>query len=195
MKPKKIAICVGIIAVVVLLYIWLKPPTYTPLLPYTPHVRGPANATVTVIEFSDFQCPVCQRAFPEIEQARNDYEFKFIYAQFPLLEIHPRALQVAEASECAADQGKFWEFHDAVFTNLQLADSDLINYASAIGLDSAMFTTCLRSGAMKDRVLAQEQEGIRKGVTATPTFFINGKKHVGVLTAEELGRIVGKKIN
>ncbi len=160
---------------------------YVFLSEYTEHTKG--SGQIEVIEYSDFQCPACGAAYPEVKNiiSQAGDKVKVIYKQFPLTSIHPYAFKAAEASECAADQGKFWEYHDKLFDNQNKLDVvSLKKYAADIGLDTANFNACLDTGTMASRVRADMEEAISKGVRATPTFFVNGKKHEGVLTLQKL---------
>lgn len=137
---------------------------------------------IIIEEFSDFQCPFCKRVVPTIQQVKQEYgnQVEVVYKHFPLSSIHPNAQKAAEASECALDQGKFWEMHDKLFENQQaLDDASLKRYAADLGLDASKFNICLDSGEKSAKVLAEFNEGRQKGVTGTPTFFINGQKIVG----------------
>jgi protein-disulfide isomerase len=145
--------------------------------------RGPEDAAVTIIEFSDFQCPYCGRFFqqtlPQL-MARYGDRVRFVYRDFPLDQIHPNARNAAIAAECADDQGKFWEYHDVLFSNQQaLGVADLKRYAEQLGLDTDAFSKCLDSQQYNDEVNADLRDGIQAGVSGTPTFFINGRRVVG----------------
>jgi len=143
--------------------------------------RGAAYAPVTIIEYSDFQCPFCSRAAGTMDQLLQEYpgQIKLIYMNFPL-GFHENAQKAAEAFECAADQGKAFEMHDKMFANQQsLSVTDLKRYASELGMDTARFSICLDTGAKAPTVQAQIDAGVAAGVQGTPTFFINGKKIVG----------------
>jgi protein-disulfide isomerase len=147
-------------------------------------IKGKSNAKVTIVEYSDFQCPYCARATTEaVAQIIKDYvdtgKVRLIFRHFPL-SMHQNAAKAAEVAECAGDQGKFWEMHDKLFANQQALDVEsLKKYASDLGLDTTKFNTCLTTGAKQSIVQAQVSEGSRFGVTGTPTFFINGKQVVG----------------
>lgn len=147
---------------------------------YTPKpLAGNPNATVHIVEFSDFQCPWCGLAYPVVEQLMTTYgdRVSFEYKQFPLTNLHKFAFHAAEASECANDQGKFWDYYDLLFTHQkELTTSDLKDYAKQLGLDTKKFNDCLDSGAKAKYVTADFNEGIGKGVQGTPSFFINGQK-------------------
>jgi protein-disulfide isomerase len=140
-------------------------------------VEGSSNAKVTIVEYSDFQCPYCGSAQPTIKQVMDYYEgkIKLQFKHFPL-SFHQYAEKAAEAAECAADQGKFWEMHDMMFSNSNaLTVDNLKQYAKTIGLDTSTFNCCLDSGKKAAAVQADMQEGVAAGVTGTPAFFINGK--------------------
>ena len=145
--------------------------------------KGPEEASVTLVEFTDYQCPFCRRHF---EQTMPDllraYEgrIKYVVLNFPIASIHPSAQKASEAAECAFDQGKFWEYHDTLFTNQQALDVDsLKQYARDLSLDAGPFDACLDSGAKTQLVLADVQAAHGYGVSGTPTFFINGESLVG----------------
>ncbi|MBI4163400.1 MAG: DsbA family protein [Candidatus Aenigmarchaeota archaeon] len=160
---------------------------YVFLSEYTEHSKG--SGQIEVVEYSDFQCPACGAAYPEVKNIISQAEdkVKVIYKQLPLTSIHPYAFKAAEASECAADQGKFWEYHNKLFDNQNKLDVvSLKKYAADIGLDTVNFNACLDTGATAGRVRADMEEAKSKGVRATPTFFVNGKKHEGVLTLQKL---------
>ncbi|MFH1095454.1 MAG: DsbA family protein [Candidatus Micrarchaeota archaeon] len=147
--------------------------------------QGPADAKVAVVEYADFQCPFCARAYPTVKQVMGDYNGKvrFYFKNFPL-SFHQNAQKAAEAYECALEQGKPWEYHDALFTNGQgdgtgLDTASLKQYAAQLGLDTAKFDACLDGGQMASRVAAEQAEGSRNGVSGTPTFFVNGQILVG----------------
>ncbi len=157
------------------------------------HVRGNFQAPVTIIEFSDFQCPFCQRFHPTVQQILDDYpnQVRWVYKHFPLDSIHSEARPSAEASECAAEQGKFWEFTDALFENQSRLGSNLYEeLASQIGLNSSQFESCISSRKYKDKVEADYQEGIAAGVRGTPGGFINGRVIPGAVPYESLKAFV-----
>jgi protein-disulfide isomerase len=144
-------------------------------------VKGPANAKVTVIAFSDFQCPFCSRAVPTLKQVEDDYKGKvrIAFKQLPL-PFHDKAHLAAEASLAANEQGKFWQMHDKLFANQQALDRpSLEKYAEELGLNMSKFRAALDSGKFKERVDRESKEGAAVGATGTPTFFINGHKLVG----------------
>lgn len=149
------------------------------------HVLGDAAATVTVIEYGDFQCPICVRfareTYPTIKANYIDTgRVRWVYRQFPLTVVHPLAQGAAEASECADLQGKFWEYHDALFESWPaLERADLIEAATTLGLDVDAFTSCIDGSASQSAVSEDVATGTDAGVTGTPTFYINGEKFGG----------------
>jgi predicted DsbA family dithiol-disulfide isomerase len=140
--------------------------------------KGPATAPVTIVEFSDFECPYCGGLFPTLQQVEKNYSEKvrIVYRQFPLSNIHPHAMKAAEASLCANEQKKFWEFHDSMFSNQkELSVPDLKQRAVDLKLDTQAFNQCLDSGRHAAAIQADIQEGARSGVSGTPALFINGR--------------------
>jgi protein-disulfide isomerase len=142
------------------------------------HQRGPARAPVTLVEYSDFQCPFCGQAFyvlRDIEDRFRD-DLRFVYRHFPLTEVHPLALIAAEASEAASDQGRFWEMHDTLFGNQpRFQPEELIAYAGQLGLDVDAFTEDLMALRHRDRIREDFMGGVRSGVNGTPSIFLNGE--------------------
>jgi len=137
---------------------------------------GPATAPVTIVEFSDFQCPFCSKVEPTIKRVMADYagKVRFVFRDYPL-PFHEHAEKAAEASHCAEAQDKYWPMHDAMFEHQDQLDVDgLKKLAAGIGLDAAKFATCLDSGKMKETVAANQKAGTAVGVQGTPHFFING---------------------
>lgn len=141
--------------------------------------KGPEDAAVTVIEFSDFQCPFCSRFYAQtLPQLNENYgdRIRFVFRDFPLTSIHPFAQKAAEAAECADDQDAFWGYHDLLFENQSALDIDsLKGYASSLELDTATFDECLDSGKYAAEVEKDVQDGVAAGVRGTPAFFINGR--------------------
>jgi protein-disulfide isomerase len=138
---------------------------------------GPDDAPVTVIEFSDYLCPHCRKAMTVAGRIRDEYRglIRWVYMDFPL-EIHPGAKEIARAPRCARDQGKFWEFHERLLAaEGRLGPSDLEALAGALGLDVGRFRTCMAGTGHADEVERDMAEGIAAGVSATPTFLVNGK--------------------
>jgi formate-nitrite transporter family protein len=161
----------------------------TPPVSDADHRAGPDDAPVTLVEYGDFECPHCRRAHPIVLEVRRrmGQRLRFVFRHFPLSEAHPHAMHAAEAAEAAADQGKFWEMHDAFFENQEaLEDPDLIRYAQELGLDAERVERELESSAHAKRVREQFRSGVRSGVNGTPTFFINGLRHDGSWDADTL---------
>jgi protein-disulfide isomerase len=149
--------------------------------------RGPATAPVTIFEWSDYECPFCQRAQDVLQRLRGEFSHtvRFVFKDFPLRS-HPNALPAALAARCAGAQGRYWEYHDLLFAaQPDLSRDHLIGYARRLGLDAAAFTECLDTGRFRDAVLADQREGREAGVRATPTFFINQRKIEGALPLED----------
>lgn len=146
------------------------------------HTLGDPDAAVTLIEYGDFECPHCGRAYPIVHQIieRMGDQLQFVFRHFPLQEQHPHALHAASAAEAAGAQGKFWEMHDQLFEHQDaLEDEHLVKYASAIGADADRVRKELQDETHADTVRAHFMGGVRKGVNGTPTFFINGKRFDG----------------
>lgn len=151
-------------------------------------VKGPDDAKVTIVEFSDFECPYCANAVPVIKEilARYPSQVRFVYRHFPLQDIHSSAFQAAEAAECAAEQGKFWEMHDKLFANQTVFGMEnLRQYAAEISLDLAQFSACRESGRARAAIEQDLADGQRYGVNGTPTFFVNNTMLFGVSELEE----------
>ena len=166
-------------------------------LPAGAPARGPEKAPITIVEFSDFQCPYCVRAQPTLKRVRTTYgdNVRFVFVDFPL-DIHPQAKKAHEAAACAHEQGKFWPMYDRLFTSegkFQVAD--LKGYASETGLDPAAFDTCLDSGRHADASERGVEEGARNGVTGTPAFFINGRMVVGAQPYEAFAQIIDDELD
>jgi len=146
-------------------------------------VLGNRNAEISIIEFSDFQCPFCARAFQgalaDFKQSNyfTDGKVNLVYKQFPLNSIHPYAQKAAEASLCAQEQGKFWEYHDKLFTNQQALDvTSLKSYASQLGLDTGKFNSCLDDGKYRNEVSKETAQATSAGGQGTPFFVIVNTK-------------------
>jgi protein-disulfide isomerase len=158
-------------------------------------VIGPANAKITVIEFSDFQCPYCSKAVAEMKEVMRQMptEVKLIYKQFPL-DSHSQAQFGAEASLAAQAQGKFWEMHDLLYAGFpDLGRARVMGYARQLGLDVKRFTTEVDSHKYKARVASEVSEGDTAGVAGTPTFFFNGRKYNGVFEAKTVVPLLRKE--
>ncbi len=148
----------------------------------SPPARGPADAVLEVLEFSDFECPFCAEARPVIDSlaALHPDEVRVVYRHYPL-PVHPHARAAAIASVEAARQGAFWPYHDLLFTHRErLTDVDLVGYADSLGLDTAAFAKAIRERSHEEAVEADVELGRALGVTGTPTFFVGGYRLVGV---------------
>ncbi|NGZ28955.1 MAG: DsbA family protein [Magnetococcales bacterium] len=158
--------------------------------------RGPATAPVTIVEFSDFECPYCKRAAATLKEVENLYgnKVRITYRNY-LLPSHGNALNAAEASLCAAEQKKFWEYHDILFENIdKLGMEDLKKYAERLNLDTAKFGQCMDSNRNLTRPQKDMRDAARQGVTGTPTFFINGKRLVGAQPISEFQRVIDAEL-
>lgn len=159
-------------------------------------VRGPASAPITIIEYSDYQCPFCGRVTPTLEKLRAAYpdKIRLVFKDFPLPN-HAEAPKASEAAHCASEQGKYWEMHDRLFANQQaLTIPDLKKHAAAIGLDAAKFAECLDSGKHTAIVTADLEEGQKLGIQSTPTLYINGRPVVGAQPYEVFAAIVEEEL-
>jgi protein-disulfide isomerase len=159
--------------------------------------KGPADAPVTIVEFSDYQCPFCRRVEPTVAEVLSRYEGKvrFVYRHFPLDRIHPQARAASEAAACADRQGKFWEYHEQLFAeNAQLDRAGLDAIAEKTGLDTAAFKTCMDEGHTKDLVQKDLEAGSEAGVSGTPAFFINGIPLRGALPAADFQRVIDEEL-
>jgi protein-disulfide isomerase len=160
--------------------------------------RGPDNAKVTLVEFSDFQCPFCKDFFDQTEPLLTSTyrdSVRWVYRDFPIASLHPQAEKAAEAGQCAFEEGKFWEYHDRLFRNQgQLDVPSLKAHAAAIGLDANTFAACLDSGKYSQTIQDEFKEGLGYGVTGTPTFYINGRKLVGAQSFAEFQKVLEEEL-
>jgi protein-disulfide isomerase len=142
------------------------------------HVIGPANATITVVNYGDYECPDCHRRHREVEKMFDKLAstVRFVYRHFPLVKVHPRALRAAEAAEAAAAQNKFWEMHRHLYTQSdKLDDRHLHRYAREIGLDLERFDREMAEGTYSDQILSDYHNSVIYGISGAPTTFINGE--------------------
>jgi protein-disulfide isomerase len=158
-------------------------------------LRGSINAPVLIVEFADFECPYCQQIKPVLDKVTAEYPGKvaFAYKDSPL-PMHPHAQKAAEAAHCAGTQGKYWEYHDAIFANKQLEMPQLKETARALKLDGDAFDKCLDSGATADLVKDQLKEADTYKIQGTPSFLINGRFFEGVLTEEQLHATIEEEL-
>ncbi|MFL6057190.1 MAG: Na+/H+ antiporter NhaA, partial [Actinoallomurus sp.] len=160
-----------------------------PVDPERDHIRGPAkDALVTVVEYGDFECPYCGQAEPVVRELLAGYgDVRYVWRHLPLRDVHPNAQLAAEASEAAAAQGAFWEMHDILMDHQgDLRVRDLIGYAEQVGVDVERFSRDLREHAGAARVAEDVESADLSGVSGTPTFFINGRRHHGAYDIETL---------
>ena len=158
--------------------------------------KGPEDAPVTIVEFSDFECPYCSRVNPSLQQVIDTYgdKVRLVFRQFPL-NIHANAQKAAEASLCADEQGKFWEMHDLMFKEQRSLGADqLKEKAARLGLDAAAFNECLDSSRHADAVAADLEAGSRVGVTGTPALFINGRFLSGAQPFNEIAKVIDEEL-
>ncbi|PIR41380.1 MAG: hypothetical protein COV31_01640 [Candidatus Yanofskybacteria bacterium CG10_big_fil_rev_8_21_14_0_10_46_23] len=169
---------------------------------------GPAEAKVTIIEFSDFQCPFCRIFWREaLARIRTEYieagaSVKFVYRDMPL-DIHPMAEITAQASQCANDQGRYWDYHDKIFEEQSLlgpntisyTEQNLVDWAQDINLNLSDFVECVSSQKYKEEVAKDVADGLRVGAGATPTIFINGRRVVGAQPFETFKAIIDSELN
>jgi len=146
------------------------------------HIQGSEHATITLVEYGDYECPHCGRAYPIVKavQKHMGKKLRFVFRNFPLNEAHPHAEIAAETAEAAGAQGKFWEMHDMLFENQGALDfDDLVVYATNVGLDVEKYVAALKGRQHLPHVKEDFTSGVRSGVNGTPTFFINGTRFDG----------------
>jgi protein-disulfide isomerase len=158
---------------------------------------GGAGAPVTIVEFSDFQCPYCSKAEGVVDEVMKKYgdKVRLVYRDYPL-SFHPNAENAAMASECAQEQGKYWEMHKAMFANqAKLLATDLVETAGTLGMDKDKFKACLDTGKFRTEVQKDFQDGQKAGVSGTPTFFINGVMIVGARDVASFTEIIDRELD
>ncbi len=174
----------------------LEAPKVAVDIPAGAPATGPAGAPVTIVEFTDYQCPYCHRAQGTIDQVLQRYSGKvrIVHLDFPL-DGHPQAVPAARAARCAGEQGKFWEYHRGLMTEQgTLEDSDLKARASKLGLDAAAFASCLSSGRHDDAIQASFAQGEQLGVTGTPAYFVNGRLISGARPFESFAEVIDAEL-
>ncbi len=157
------------------------------------HAQGPPDAPVTLVEYGDYECPYCGRAYPIVKRLQTEFgdRLRFVFRNFPLNTIHEHAGVAAQAAEAAASQGKFWDMHDLLYEHQDdLADADLVRYALKLGLEVYKFEAELSGEVHARHVRDDFRSGIRSGVNGTPTFFINGTRYNGPLEYDALKQAV-----
>ena len=159
--------------------------------------RGPEDAAVTIVEFSDYECPFCKRAEPVVEQVLERYgdRVRFVFRHFPLDRIHPRARAAAEAAVCAEEQGRFWEYHDRLFADdAGLDPESLEQHAGEAALDLEAFRACLAQDRVRQRVEEDLVAGRQAGVSGTPAFFVNGIKLSGARPLQDFVELIDAEL-
>jgi protein-disulfide isomerase len=160
--------------------------------------KGPQSAPITIVEFSDFQCSYCKRVLNVLNQVLERYpdQVKLAFRDFPILNIHPHAQKAAEAAHCAAEQGKFWEYHDLLFEKQdEIPTIDFAEPAKALGLELVSFQACLDSQKYKEKVERNYADGVKAGVSGTPAFFINGRLVSGAQPFEAFKAVVDEELD
>jgi protein-disulfide isomerase len=163
-----------------------------PVEPDRDHLRGPADAQITLVEYGDFQCPHCGRAEPVLRELVSEFgDVRYVWRHLPLLDVHPRAQLAAEAAEAAHAQGAFWPMHDLLLEHQdRLSSDDVVGYAERLGLDVERFAKDLRSHRWADRVAGDVESADLSGVSGTPTFFVNGQRQPAPYDIANLSRAV-----
>jgi len=159
--------------------------------------KGNPDAPVTIVEFADFQCPYCGAVQPTLKQVMEKYQGKVQlgYRDFPLRQVHAQAQQAAEAAGCAADQGKFWEYHDLLFANQDRLDpSGLRDQARKVGLNMGQFAACVDSAKFRGQIENDLQAGLISGAGGSPAFYINGKILLGAQPVSEFEKIIDSEL-
>ncbi|MBU1037040.1 DsbA family protein [Patescibacteria group bacterium] len=157
------------------------------------HLRGDLNAPIMIVEFSDFQCPYCDMVHPVLDRLVEEYKGKvaWVYRHLPLDQLHPYAQKASEASECAADQGKFWEYSDKLYENQKLINNDYFSQlAGELKLNQGNFDDCLSSGKYTQKVKDQKNEAITAGLTGTPGLFVNDQFVRGALPYDNFKQLI-----
>lgn len=158
---------------------------------------GPSDAPITIIEFSDYQCPYCRRWYQEVYEpllAAYPGKIKLVYRNLPLTSIHPDAFAAAEAAMCAGDQDAYWQFHDKLFTGDTLGSQIYTRYAQELSLNVDSFETCMKDGKYKAAIEADSDFAVNLGVRSTPTFFINGLAIVGAQPLSVFQQVIDKEL-
>lgn len=153
------------------------------------HIQGAHDASLTLVEYGDYECPACGEAYPVVKNVQSALgkRLRFVFRNFPLTNIHPHAEHAAEAAEAADDRHHYWEMHDVLFENQDaLDDEEIAQFAADLGLDSREIIEEMETNAHRERIIKDFRSGVRSGVNGTPTFFINGIRHNGPWDAESL---------
>ncbi len=161
------------------------------------YARGPADAPITIVEFSDYQCPFCRRWHDEVSQqlfAAYPGKIRLVYRNLPLTSIHPDALSAAEAALCAGDQNAYWDFHDKLFSSQSLDKNTYMQLARDLNLDTTQFEACIDNNTHQATIQADSDFAVNLGVRSTPTFFINGLAVVGAQPLDVFKQIIDKEL-
>jgi len=156
----------------------------TPPVSARDHAQGRADAPVTLVEYGDYECPHCGRAYPIVKAVQRTLgnDLRFVFRNFPLTKSHEHAEHAAEMAEAAGHEGKFWQMHDFLFEHQDtLEDENLIAFAASLGIDPGWAARALAQGLFRERVREDFASGVKSGVNGTPTFFINGARYDGLL--------------
>jgi protein-disulfide isomerase len=159
------------------------------------HIRGPESASVTLVEYGDYECPYCGLANPIVDEIRRELGdgLRFVFRNFPLSEIHPHSEHAAEIAEAAGMHNKFWEMHDTLYKHQNaLDDQHLAEYLALLRVPTSEVKLALTQHAYSDRLREDFMSGVRSGVNGTPTFFINGLRHDGSYERNELLAAIAK---
>ena len=169
-------------------------------VPVTPldHIKGPANAAVTFVEYGDYECPYCGAAYPIVNAIVEKFskELRFAFRHFPMVQIHPFAEAAAQAAEFAGAHGRFWEMHDGLYENQENLGVPLLSaLAEALRLPEDGLRGALANGEYLPKVRDDFLGGVRSGVNGTPTFFINGRRHDGTWAYEDLASAIEAQLH
>jgi protein-disulfide isomerase len=158
---------------------------------------GPTDAPITIVEFSDFQCPYCRKFHEDTYQALLDAypgKIRFVYRNLPLTSIHPEAFPAAQASLCANDQNAFWAYHEKLFSSADLGQAVYVQYATDLGLDVTKFQSCLTGGTHDSDINNDSNYALSIGVGSTPTFFVNGYRIEGAYPLDYFKQIIDQEL-
>jgi len=161
------------------------------------HIQGPESAQATLVEYGDYECPYCGRAYPIVKRLQKHFgkRLRLVFRNFPLSEMHPNAESAAETAEFAGAKGKFWEMHDLLFENQnRLGEALYLALAEELSLSPASLRQALETREYAERVRADFKGGVRSGVNGTPTFFVNGRRHDGPFDFEDLAGAIEEAI-
>jgi protein-disulfide isomerase len=161
------------------------------------YALGPEDAPITIVEFSDYQCPYCRRWHEEVYQPLlNEYpgQIRLVYRHLPLTSIHPEAFSAAEAAMCAGEQNAYWQYHDKLFSSETLGNNTYVQYAQDLGLNTSTFETCISEHKYSEAIQADSDFAVNLGVRSTPTFFINGLAVVGAQPLDIFKQVIDKEL-